>query len=111
MATLARWNDREGRSQGWWLVREVPGLCIYITHRHLSWCLQAIDPDEVASVFNLEAESDRVWGPGADLYQAVPFLEQMDKTVGFKTREAARQAVGRRLAELEAAPSALGQLL
>lgn len=93
MASLSRWNDVNGRSAGWWLVREVPGLCIYKTHPHLGWCLQSLAEKEVSPVFNLTSEAARVWGAGADLTEANRLLGGVSRTSGFKTREEALQYV------------------
>jgi len=92
MASLARWNDRWGNSKGWWLVREVPGMCIHRSRPVSGWEVRAVEEDDrqLDWYLSLLTDAERVWGKNADLQKAERLLASTDhiKPV-FATRGAA----------------------
>lgn len=100
--TLARWNDQHGITAGWWLIREIPGLCVHRSHPDLGWCIApvrlvtATQDKKDLDLSNFIKESKRVWGRFVPHEEAEAFIEEHGvRTAGFKTREAAVQELER----------------
>lgn len=110
--TLARWNDQHGISVGWWLVREVPGLCVHRSHPDLGWCIAPIrlsKGNHGNDLSNYLSEARRVWGRVPDSSEAEAWIkEHQVHTAGFPTRYAARQELER---TLKPQGSSLSQIL
>ena len=70
MSQLARWGDETGKTAGWWLVKETPGLCLRYYRPDRSWRLEALSRDH-SELFNLQAETDKAWGEEADWGKAL----------------------------------------
>lgn len=116
---LARWNGADGSSSGWWLVREVPGLCVFYSHiPEFGWCFGPARPGDAFERMYYSTEGSPiikpVWGKDEDLDQAEIFLAQNPglKRKGYKTRKAACLAIERTLyRELSAQGSSLSEII
>lgn len=55
--SLARWENRNGSSKGYWMVRELPGVCL--CRRQFGWVVDT----NLALLFDWsEPQLRRVWG-------------------------------------------------
>lgn len=68
--SCARWNDEDGETAGYWLVRQLPGFCIERSRD--GWKIFCGDD----YIRNQGPDSDRVWGKGWEpsygLYHLLP---------------------------------------
>lgn len=98
MVELCRWNDRWGNSDGWSLVKEVPGLSVYRRSDGKSWGVKALFPARIAPCYNLDTEKIRVWGPDADLLAGQRLMEKHPSlSESFPSPEAASKAIEKAL--------------
>lgn len=109
MLSLARWDNEQGSSSGWWLVREIPGLCICRSHPSPEWIVQAVQK-RPPHCFNFPHASQLAWGKEPDLQQAELLLEN----AGHAQRRFASRRLALHWVEglLEKpAPAVLGEML
>lgn len=94
MVELCHWNDRWGNSDGWRLVKEVPGLSVYRRSDGKSWGVKALFPARIAPCYNLDTEKIRVWGADADLLSASRLMEHNPSlSESFPSPRAAAEAI------------------
>lgn len=71
--SLARWENQQGSSSGWWLIREIPGLCIYSTFPGKApWRLRDLDEDWAIEEDGLPEAIAKIWGVSPEDYNFSP---------------------------------------
>lgn len=101
---FARLDDSSGSSQGWWAVRDLPGVLIWKDGE--GWRINC----SPLLFKGLERDrAERIWGEGWEekIDQLLPRIDDLPHAA-FPSRSAAMQALEAHLAEL---PPALGETL
>lgn len=103
--SLSRWNDEDGETAGYWLIRQLPGFCVERSSE--GWKIFCGDN----YIRRQGPASDRIWGeewePSYALYATVP-----QQVLGpHRTRAAALARLERHLARYLPDRSALTEVL
>lgn len=91
--SLARWDDEDGETAGYWLIRQLPGFAL--EHFDNGWFTTCADD----YIRGQGPSSDRVWGkdwiPSFRLYTSIP-----GKDLGpHKTRSEALHAIEKHVSQ------------
>lgn len=113
--SLARWEDENGSSAGWWLIREIPGF--YLNYVWKSWVVECFTPESLETPqahqgqTPLQKQASAIWGenftPQTELYKNLP--PAINASPGFTRRAEALNALSAALNHNT--PSSLSQAL
>ena len=91
--SLARWDDEDGETAGYWLIRQLPGFVI--EHFDSGWITTCSDD----YIRGQGPSSDRVWGenwvPCYGLYTAIPAKDLGPHNTRGEALHAIEQHVGK----------------